>query len=202
MSIPIKNIDQPLIKQLIEGDENAFKKVYDLYYNKLYFYCLQFVKSEDLARELLQDVFVKFWTRRENINPEFSLSAYLYTITRNHTLDFLKKAARDQQLKEEIMYSVATIHNQVEDHMSYVEYITLADQAIQKLPSQRKLIFQLSRHDGKSYEEIATSLSISKNTVKVQMSRALNAIRKYLKIHTDLTIEIVICLSYLFRTLL
>ncbi|MEK6481303.1 RNA polymerase sigma-70 factor [Catalinimonas sp. 4WD22] len=202
MSVITKNIDQTLIKQMIEGDENAFKKVYDLYYSKLFFYCLQFVKSEDLARELLQDVFVKLWTRRENINPELSLNAYLYTITRNHTLDFLKNAARDQQLKEEIIYSVATTHNQVEDQMSYAEYIALANQVIQKLPAQRKLIFQLSRHDGMSYEEIATTLSISKNTVKVQMLRALNTIRKYLKIHTDLTVGIVICLTYLFHDLI
>lgn len=201
MASPFASIDKPLIKRLVKGDEKAFKKVYDTYYDKLFFYCLQFVKSEELARELLQDVFVKFWSQRKNINPELSLNAYLYKITRNHTLDFLKKVAKDQQLKEELMLSVALAHSQEEDNLTYAEYHTLANQAIQKLPTQRKRIFQLSRQEGMSYEEIATTLGISKNTVKVQMLRALKAIREYLQIHTDLTISIIVCLSLLIQML-
>ena len=188
-------IDKLLIKRLVKGDESAFKKIYDACYDKLYFYCLQFVKSEALAQEILQDVFVKLWTQREKINPELSLNAYLYKITRNHTLDFLKKVARDHQLKEELMLSVALAHCQEENNLIFAEYNALANQAIRHLPAQRRLIFQLSRRDGLSYEEIAHTLGISKNTVKVQMLRALKSIRKYLQMHTDLTISIIVCLS-------
>lgn len=192
------SIDAQLIKRLVNGDEIAFKKVYNAYYDKLYFYCLKFVKSEDFARELIQDVFVKLWTQRAQINPDLSLNAYLYTITRNHTLDFLKKVAKDQQLKEALLISATLAHTEAEDNLIFTEYDTLAKQAIQNLPSQRRLIFQLSRRDGLSYEEIANTLSISKNTVKVQMLRALKAIREYLQMHTDLTISILFCLSLLF----
>ena len=195
MALPSTGIDQLLIRRLVKGDENAFKKVYAAYYDKLYSYCLRFVKSEELAREILQDVFVKLWSHREHINPALSLNAYLYKITRNHTLDFLKKVARDHQLKEELMLSVALSHNQEENNLIYAEYNALANQAIQHLPMQRRLIFQLSRRDGLSYEEIANTLGISKNTVKVQMLRALKSIREYLQMHTDLTISIIVCPS-------
>lgn len=194
-------INKRLIKRLIKGDESTFKKVYDLYYDKLYFYCLKFVKSEDLARELLQDIFVKFWTNREKINPDLSLNAYLYKIARNHSLDWLKKTARDQQLKEALMSSMTFVHSQVEDNLVYAEYDAAANEAIRRLPSQRRVIFQLSRNDGMSYKEIAEALGISKHTVKVQIFRASKAVREYLQIHTDLTFVIMICSSLLILSL-
>jgi len=197
MTASFTGIDKQLIKLMVKGDENAFKKVYDAYYDKLYYYCLQFVKSEDLARELLQDIFAKLWEQRDKINPELSFNAYLYKMARNHTYDFLKKAARDQRLKEEMMLSVIWRHNQEEDNLTYAEYDTIVKQSIHKLPTQRRLIFKLSRNDGMSHEEIAKSLGISKNTVKVQMFRALKTIRKHLQMHTDLTVVIMVGSSLL-----
>ncbi len=192
MTASFTGIDKQLIKLMVKGDENAFKKVYDAYYDKLYYYCLQFVKSEDLAQELLQDVFVKLWEQRDKINPDLSFNAYFYKMTRNHTYDFLKKAARDQRLKEEMMLSVIWRHSQEEDNLTYAEYDAIVKQSIHKLPTQRKLIFQLSRHDGMSYEEIAKSLGISKNTVKVQIFRALKTIKKHLQMHTDFTVALLV----------
>ncbi|MEQ9443203.1 MAG: RNA polymerase sigma-70 factor [Cyclobacteriaceae bacterium] len=189
------SIDKPLIKRLVQGDEHAFKQVYDVYYDKLYYYCLRFVKSEELVQELLQDIFVKLWTNREKIDPKLSFNAYLYQIARNHTFDFLKEAARDQKIKEELLLSAAIAHNHEEDNLTYAEYTGIANEAIEKLPAQRKLIFQLSRFEGLSYQEIATTLGISRNTVKVQMLRALKAIRKHLTLHTDLTISTILCLT-------
>src|SRR5690554_3090326 len=83
-------------------DQTTFKQIYDLYKTDLYGYCRSLVKSDAYAEEIVQDVFVRFWMHFKNIDPELSVRAYLFTMVRNASFNFLKKAAKTKELHTEI----------------------------------------------------------------------------------------------------
>lgn len=94
--------DNFLVNELINGNEKAFRKLFDSYRNHLYKFSLSMVCSENRAEEIVQDVFMKIWIKRGSLNPEMSFKSYLFTITRNKTIKFLKKASNYRKLREAV----------------------------------------------------------------------------------------------------
>lgn len=185
--------EKVLVEKIISGDQSAFKEIFYRYKDKLFSYCYRFTKTETIAEEIVHDVFLKIWTEREQINPDLSFSSYLYTITHNHALNFLKKAAADISLRGKLFYYFEQYHRQPEDQLIYNDLVGIVQQAVALLPPRRRLIYEMSREQAMNDEEIANRLSISKQTVKNQMVKALKFIKGYLKSHG----EIDICLIYI-----
>lgn len=184
----LKIDERTLVIHLIAGDEGAFRAIFDRYRDRLYGYCLKFTKSKEAAEEIVQDVFVKVWENRSSLNPDLSFNAYLYQITKNLAFNFLKKAASETLFKKRILPYLEVAHSRPEDDCLYRDYERLADKVIKLLPPQRQLIFQMSRQSGMSHDEIATSLGISKNTVKGQIVKASKTIRDYFRLHSDIAL--------------
>jgi RNA polymerase sigma-70 factor (ECF subfamily) len=176
-----------LLEGLIKGKEDAFKQVFTAYHGKIYSLALKFVKSEELAKEVVQDVFIKIWEHKHTINKELSFSAFIYRVAHNHIFNLLKRAAKEASVKNEILAAATKYYNQTEDTIITAEYEELALYAIEQLPPQRKLIFKLCRNEGKSYEEVSHVLGISKSTVKDHMVKAIKFIKEYLHVHTQTT---------------
>jgi RNA polymerase sigma factor (sigma-70 family) len=101
--MPLHIDERTLVINLIAGDERAFRAIFDRYRDCLYGYCLKFTKSKEAAEEIVQDVFVKVWETRSNLNPDLSFKAYLYQITKNLAFNFLKKAAGESSFKKKIL---------------------------------------------------------------------------------------------------
>ncbi|MDO1444795.1 RNA polymerase sigma-70 factor [Rhodocytophaga aerolata] len=182
------NLDEiQLLEELMKGSETAFKKIYLNYHGSLYRMALKFVKSEELAKEIVQDVFVKIWENRSQINTSLSFSAFLFRIAHNHIFNLLKRASKEAAIKNEILAAAETASNYTENEVLSAEYETLAIDAIEQLPPQRKLIFKLCRNEGKSYEEVSYTLGISKSTVRDHMVKAIKFIKDYLQAHTQTT---------------
>jgi RNA polymerase sigma-70 factor (family 1) len=179
--------DKVLVRGIISGNESDFRVIYDRYRDKLYTYGLKITKSEEVAEEIIHQVFLKIWTHRENLNPELSFNALLYKITKNFALNFLEKASRSAALQQELYYYFDQQHNATEDEIIYDDYSQLAEKAIDLLPPQQKRIFHMHRVEGMTYKEIADALHLSKGTVKNHMLHSLKFLRKYLHTHTDLT---------------
>lgn len=179
--------EQLLISELKNGNEKAFRKLYDFYYQDIYGYSISLLKSKELAEENVQDVFLKIWLHRENLNPEQSFKSYLFTIARNQAFNLLNKAANDVLLKEEVFYTSEKSHDEGDFSIREEDCKKLKKQAIKQLPPKRKLIFKMSRKQGKTYEEISQELGISVNTVKNQMSKALESIRVFFNAHDGFT---------------
>jgi RNA polymerase sigma-70 factor (family 1) len=179
-----------LAQQLLIGNEKAFKKLFDAYRNDLYKFSLSMVYSEPYAEEIVQEVFLNLWLKRKTTNPELSMKSYLFTITRNKTISFLKKAANNKKLREEIFYRSQKSVNSTERYMREEELKTVKKEALDLLSPRRRLIFEMSRNDGKSYKEIARELGISQNTVKNQMSMALEILREFLRKNRDMTLAL------------
>lgn len=180
--------ENQLVKDLIAGNENAFRKLFDMYKNDLYKYSLSMVVSKDYAEEIVQDVFMTIWLKRASLNLEMSFRAYIFTITRNKTIKFLKKAANSQKLRQEVFYKSQKFAKPTDINLRETELEDLKEKALKNLSPKKREIFEMSREEEKSYEEIAAELGISVNTVKNQMSKSLGILRDYLLKNSDVVL--------------
>jgi RNA polymerase sigma-70 factor (family 1) len=187
-----------LVQRLREADEAAFRRVYEMYKSKLYWYCLKFVKSSEIVEEIVQDVFVKLWEHKEFLQPDTSLGAFLYTLAKHRVLNHIKKEALHTSYIKEKIFTTNTSGNPTESEVEYADYMEAANIAITRLPAQRQLIFKMSRQEEMSNQEIAVALGISKNTVKVQLVKALKTLRTSLGIKSKLNAFLVLVYSYIF----
>lgn len=182
-------IDQPqnpeyeLLSRLRKGEVASFKEVYNLYRQKVYLYALKIAKSEDLAEDISQEVFIRIWEKREQINTEMNFEAYIKKITLNHVLNHLKKVSREKQLQQQVFQYIDQIRNHTEEGIYEKELIRVYYEAVEQLPPQKKIIYKLSRNEELTHDEIAQQLDISKNTVKNHMVEATKFIRSTVNKH-------------------
>ena len=161
------------------GDSTAFSYVFQKYYQALYQFAGRFVKDAQTAENIVQDVFVKLWTNRENCLITSSLKSYLYAATRNTALNFLSREKK-QLSTEDLMSDRQDTTANPEERIIENEMIDGVHKAIEKLPEKCRSIYLMKRYDDLKYHEIAEILDISINTVKTQMKRALKSLLKNL----------------------
>lgn len=157
---------------MADGDEKAFGDLYNGYHTILYRFVLKFVKSPDLAEDLTQEVFINIWELRSGLTKIDSFRAYLFTAGRNHTLNFLKKASKENAAKGEILRHYNQLQENTEDKLLSEEYRKFIADVLNSLPPQTREIFRLCREQYKSYDEVAAILGISRNAVKKHMVRS------------------------------
>jgi len=184
-----------LLKRLKEGDTSAFMQLYDHYHRPLYLFILRFVKLPGTAEDVLQDVFLKIWEIRDRINPELSFQAYLYRISRNKVYKLLKEMVKNEETRTQILHQLGSSAEGPHLQLQWKQYYEVLQQAIASLPPQRQRVFKLCREQGKTYDEAASELGISKNTVKEHMVAATRFIKEYISSRTDVTLLMAIFLS-------
>lgn len=181
---------------MTEGDESAFTSIYRHYHPALYIYLLRFCKIPDLAEDLVHDVFLKIWEIRDRIDPALPFTGYLYRIARNHAFKTIKKLAQDEGLQEQVLEQLAATGSaQPEQLVKEKEYERLFREALGRLGPQRLNVFRLCRQEGKSYDEAAAILGISRNAVKKHMVLSMRFIHDYIYRHGDLLLTIVLLLK-------
>lgn len=166
-----------LIHQFIDGNEEAFEKLYAQYKPVLCKFIQTFVTDSALTDDIVQEVFVAVWLNRKNIDPDKSFSSYLMTSARNKVYDFFKETAKNRKMIEQRWLNFSEAGNDTEEALVSIELDELIDSALKQLSSRKRAIFELAKLKGKSHSEIAEELGISKNTVKNHMVDSL----KYLK---------------------
>ncbi|HEY9007862.1 RNA polymerase sigma factor [Ohtaekwangia sp.] len=186
------NDEAEALSSLQRGNAKAFEYLFERYHARLFIYCFRLVKSKDQADEIVQETFIKVWNARERFDPQYSFQAFLFKIAFNSVLDFQRKVARDAVMQKEISARIQQSHNRTEDELIYKDLELLSKQAIEQMPEQQRLVFELSREKGMSHEEIATTLGISSNTVKVHIFNSLKHIRSYLQQNTDVSFVIIL----------
>jgi RNA polymerase sigma factor (sigma-70 family) len=129
---------------------------------------------------IVQEVFLKLWECRENIHTINNIEAWLYRLTENKTIDFLRKTAADTRLKDAIWNKMQEIVNEAEICVAVKEYNQIIQKAISQLPPQRKLVYQLYKEEGLNYKQIADELHISRHTVKNHLFTAVRSVRNFL----------------------
>ena len=196
MSYPRNYNEKILIERLVKGDEDAFKQLFERYFEPLVLFAASICKSQEIAEEMVQEVFIKVWQNRHAVNPDLSFKAYLYKITKNQVINFVRRAAFEERVKRELWLRMEQGHNPTEDGIFSSEYHEQITHALQRLSPQKQLIFRLSRWEGKSHQEIATQLGLSRSTVKNHIVETLNFVRNYLQTHSDISFQSLLVLLF------
>lgn len=179
--------DFELIKLLTESNTEAYLGLYDKYSPLVYNWAIKFVKIPQLAEDIVQEVFLKIWQIRERLNPQQSFPAFLYKISRNKAFSALKKIAADEKASLQVMSHIGSAVEDADKKMLWRQYEEMLADAIGKLPQQRQKVFRLCRQEGKTYDEVATELGISRNTVKEHMVSAVKNIKEYFYQYGEVT---------------
>ena len=182
-----KSADYELLKSLKKGDPFAFDQLFSKYNKKLYYFAKGYLRSKEDAEGLVQEVFLLVWNKRKELKEHLSFNAFLYTVTYNAIRKYFRKKARENKYLDKFLEDYDGKHNKTVADIEYNNLQELANKAIEKLPEKRKLIFQLSRHEGLTNMEIAKRLDISKKTVENQIHSALKFLREQFGKETLLT---------------
>jgi RNA polymerase sigma-70 factor (family 1) len=177
-----------LIQQLQNGSEHAFSLLYDKFSQPLYRNISRLVKDEDIAKELLQDLFLKIWESREHIDLGKSFKSFLYKVAENIVYGHFRRVAKDQRMIAQLITASVDFDDNAEEAIISAETHDLLKRAIESLSPQRKQIFTLCKLEGKSYDEVSNTLGISNSTIRDHMVKANKAIRAYFLQHQDMAV--------------
>ena len=156
---------------------SEFEQLFNDHYSRLCAYAFHFIKEEDAAEEIVQEVFFKLWTKRKRISIESSLHSYLYRSVRNASLNLIKHINIREEYKKQNQFQIEQTEMQENIHAEVSELEQKIRNSIDLLPEQRRKIFILSRYEGLKYKEIAEKMNISVKTVENQMGKALQFLR-------------------------
>jgi RNA polymerase sigma-70 factor (family 1) len=168
--------DEQLLQQMACGDRSAFTLLYQRYWEDLFITAAKALRGKEEAADVVQEVFLSLWNRRNELNIQGSLSAYLHTSVRYKCIHYIEKniTRRDYlvQLVDVAIGSNAEINLQLKGMQQTI------NKAVAKMPAKMKEVYKLSRQQHLSYKEISENLSISVETVKKHIQHALQLIRK------------------------
>jgi RNA polymerase sigma-70 factor, ECF subfamily len=177
--------NQQLMNDIQKGDVAAFEELYKKYYIFLCLTAEHIVRNHSDAEEIVADVFVKLWNIREKVNINSSIKAYLVKAVRNTSLNYLERDKISKSSTDSLSDSDHEILAWGSDYplgqLFEKDIINILDQGINALPDACREIFILSRNEDLKYDNIASKLGISVNTVKSQMKIALTRLRENLK---------------------
>jgi RNA polymerase sigma-70 factor (family 1) len=170
-----------------DGDQNAFAVLFSHYKDRIYSIAYRLTTSRETAEEIVQDVFLKIWLRRNELGNIDHFEAYLHTIARRATYRALKQMARQKQQTQNVINDedIASSHISSEQILQLKQYDGLLKEAIDRLPPKQKETFQLIRQQGYKRSEVAEQLNVSPETVKYNLDEGLRKIRAYFMAHTD-----------------
>lgn len=172
--------EQILVKQFKDGSHAAYKVLYLKYAPKLFAFSRKYIYDADDAREIVQEVFLRIWEKRENIDESQSFSSYVIQAAKHRIFNGFRKKVNEQAYIDFLAFGDNTQANFTEHQVDYMEVKQKAEEAINALPEKRREIFRLSREEGLKNKEIAEKLRISIKTVENQMGEALKSLREAL----------------------
>ena len=170
-----------LLDEIKQGDEKAFEKLYNTYWQSLLNAAIHRLGSQEIACEIIQDVFASLWQRRQELRITTSFSAYLHTALKYKVLDYIRSQRVRDRYVSEIKRVAVPFHNVTAETIAYRETNNVLHKKISQLPEKCRLIFNLSRFEHLSTREIADRLQISPKTVENQIGKALRLLRLSMK---------------------
>ncbi|MEO6000378.1 MAG: sigma-70 family RNA polymerase sigma factor [Chitinophagaceae bacterium] len=172
--------ENELILQLQQDDVNAFDVLYETYHNSLYSNIYKFTRQAETAQDILQEVFICLWEKRLTLHPHQPIAGWLFVVSYNKSVTYLKKMLRESLQTRNAVTAQKAPEN---DLLQREDQLNLLEEAIEKLSPQKRKVFELCKIQGKTYEETARELGISKHTVKEYLSGAVSYIKLYVQQH-------------------
>ena len=171
-----------LLEQLKAGDRRAFERIFMEYSPRVYRFAQRFMNVRCDIEEVVQDVFVRLWEARTNVNPELNFDNYLFTITRNLILNRHRaRRVNEIYVQDTVLAGLEQGKDLPEDEIIAQDLANFIDRITEQLPPKQQEVFNLSRQKMMTYREIAQQLGISEKTVEAHIYQALRFIRKNLE---------------------
>lgn len=173
--------ERELLKELTLDNEQAFAILFHSYKNKIYGFILGITSSKEISKDIVQDVFFKIWKMRRRACEIENFNALIYRMARNAALDHLKRASRESTVLSHlsVISKESTSYDPFED-IKAAEIKVKYENALQKLPKQQRLVYELKHLQGIEYTEIAKKLSLSVPTIRSHFRNALNSLKSNL----------------------
>jgi RNA polymerase sigma-70 factor (ECF subfamily) len=171
------------LQQLITaGSQKAFEDLYRLFFTRLFNFALLYVHKKEVAEELVNDIMIKVWNRKDELPSIHNLETYLFVAVRNHSLNYLS-----QYSPYHVAVEPDSPHGQLIDlndpgrELEWKEIYFRLNQAIDELPDQCRTVFKLIKEEGFRYKQVAEILNISPRTVETQLFRAIKKLDKVIE---------------------
>ena len=172
------------LQRIGDGDEQAFRQLFQYYSPRLNQFAYSIVKIKEAATEIVDDVFIKLWKQREGVASISNIRVYLYVAVKNSSLNYLSSKAHRQITEPFNHFDIALSQDQAPDEkMISAELHGKITSAIESLPPRCKMIFKLVREDGLRYKDVAEILNLTLNTVDAQMVIAVKRISEKVQAH-------------------
>lgn len=175
------NEEQFIFSRMINGDKEAFRFFFEKYYADLCNLVNIYVHDEVMAEEIVQDIYIYFWEKKEKIQIESSVKAYLLRASKNKSLNFLRNEKTRLSIHEKIREASETVYEMPANALDAAQLRNLIENAVKSLPEKCREIYRLAKEKDLSYKEIAEQLDISVKTVENQMCIALKKLRDQLR---------------------
>ncbi|UCF05054.1 MAG: sigma-70 family RNA polymerase sigma factor [bacterium] len=185
----MRESDTHLVKRCLRGEEKAFEELLNRYKASVYSICIRMVRNSTDAEDLAQEVFIRTFSVLDRYDPSYPFSNWLYRITSNLCIDFLRKGkGRMVSLEQPLETSDGEMHRQLpstdakpDREVESKEMMAVLEDAISRLPEHYRIIVVLRHQEQLSYEEISDNLGIPLGTVKARIHRARNMIKDVFK---------------------
>lgn len=175
--------DDELLTLIKANDENAFKTLYDTYWEQLFISAYNILKNREVCEDIVQEIFIRFWANRESIQIKTSLKGYLHASVVYRVYDYFKK--NKNVFKEEFFeaFDNRSQKSNPESQLIYTELCAQINFAVELVPKRSRIVYKLSREKQLSHKEISEKLNISTKTVEAHITKALKVIRSSMDLH-------------------
>ncbi len=170
-----------IVSRLKADDARALDLLYDRYYFRLYRFCKGLIKLEDEVDDILQNVFLKIWLNRFKITTAETFTAYIFTITKNAVVSFIRAHEKDIKLRMGLQENQILYDFETESKIEYEEMEQKVNSLLEQLPETTKTIYEFSRKQGLSNKEISNKLGVSVKTVEYHITKTLKVFKENLK---------------------
>lgn len=169
-----------LLVRVAQGDEMAFRRLFDHYWDRVYLVAFTLTKSPESSKEMAQDIFLKIWLKREQLTGILQFESWLFITSRNHILNQLRKKSYDNEFILQLEAHFSGVSVTPEQELLLKETSELVARAVLQMPQRQREVYTLSRKEGLDTAAIGRRLGISRLTVKSHLTKALQHIRQYI----------------------
>lgn len=159
-------------------DDKTFEELFRLHFNNLTGFVFGYVRDEDVAKDIVHDVFLTLWNNRDHLDFSYSAKAYLFTLAHNYAQNYIRHLRVVEVNEREIVVMTEAFAGEL---VEYEEYYVRLDKKMLELPDKQRAVLLKCVVEGKKYQEVADELGVSLNTIKKHMSRALKFLRDELQ---------------------
>lgn len=177
----VENIDLELYNQFKTGSREAYQSLFEKYYPQLVRFAMVYVKDSDIAEEIVQDLFVKLWIKKDTLKIKSAFKSYLFSAVRNRAFNYFRDKKEYLNVESDLPLIDKISSHQDSTNFDFEKLQAAVKSAIEALPEKCRKIFRMSREEELTYKQIAEKLDVSPKTVENQMGIALKKLRESLQ---------------------